>query len=183
MAGLVLARGLVKWGQPPVVIERMPQGTVIEGPIMLPFQAYPALDDLEVLGSIAAEAIPIPPERDGRPIAMSVPRETVLGILRAGLRNPTNALSETRVWAGKPAIVRTGEAVPSAPTTRSAGTSSSAPSAVRTRTPVTRPPSRSRSTTAVDQRMVSPARRMPSTVSRGTDIAIGRPSRSGGIGM
>jgi 2-polyprenyl-6-methoxyphenol hydroxylase-like FAD-dependent oxidoreductase len=75
----------VKWGQSPVVIERMPQGTVIEGPIMLPFQAYPALDDLDVLGPIAAEAIPIPPERDGRPIAMSVPRETVLGILREGL--------------------------------------------------------------------------------------------------
>lgn len=85
MAGLVLARGLVRWGQSPVVVERSPSGVRVEGPIMLPFQAYPALDDLEALAPVTAEAIPIPPERDGRPVAYSVPRDTVLGILRQGL--------------------------------------------------------------------------------------------------
>lgn len=85
MAGLVVARVLARHGMHPVLVERAAEGTPTPGPIMLPFQAYPALEDIGVLDAIAARARDIPPHRGDRPVAMSVARETVLGILREGL--------------------------------------------------------------------------------------------------
>lgn len=85
MAGLVLARGLLHRGIVPVVVERAPSGTVTYGPIMLPFQAYDALDELGLLDGIRAAGRDVPPFRDGRPVAIGVGRQLVLERLREGL--------------------------------------------------------------------------------------------------
>lgn len=85
MAGLVAARALRRYGRPAPVLERAPAGTVVEGPIMLPFQAYPALEDIGVLDGLRRRAIPIPPERDGMPVAMSLPRQEILDALVEGV--------------------------------------------------------------------------------------------------
>ncbi|MCC6830507.1 MAG: FAD-dependent monooxygenase [Thermoleophilia bacterium] len=85
MAGLVLARGLVLRGVTPVVVERSPAGVVVEGPIMLPFQAYDALEELGLLVDIRAAGRDVPPFRDGRPVAIGVGRQLVLERLREGL--------------------------------------------------------------------------------------------------
>ncbi|MFN8110253.1 MAG: FAD-dependent monooxygenase [Thermoleophilia bacterium] len=85
MAGLVLARGLVQRGITPTVVERAPAGTVVEGPIMLPFQAYDALEELGLLEGIRAEGREVPPFRNGVPVAVGVGREWLLRRLREGL--------------------------------------------------------------------------------------------------
>lgn len=86
MAGLVLARVLMRHGTTPVLLERAPAGTPTPGPIMLPFQAFPSLEEIGVLDAVAARGRDIPPLRDGRPVAISVGREAVLAILREGVR-------------------------------------------------------------------------------------------------
>lgn len=86
MAGLVLARVLMRHRVTPVLLERSPAGTETPGPIMLPFQAFPALEEIGVLEAIAARGRDIPPMRDGRPVAISVAREAVLALLREGVR-------------------------------------------------------------------------------------------------
>jgi 2-polyprenyl-6-methoxyphenol hydroxylase-like FAD-dependent oxidoreductase len=85
MAGLVLARGLLQRGLHPVVVERSASGVVIEGPIMLPFQAYDALEDLGLLDDIRAEGREVPPVRGGMPVAIGVGRQLILERLRIGL--------------------------------------------------------------------------------------------------
>jgi 2-polyprenyl-6-methoxyphenol hydroxylase-like FAD-dependent oxidoreductase len=85
MAGLVLARGLLHRGVTPVVVERAPEGTVTDGPIMLPFQAYDALGELGLLDGIRAAGRDVPPFRDGLPVAVGVGRQLVLERLREGL--------------------------------------------------------------------------------------------------
>lgn len=85
MAGLVLARGIAQRGGAAVVLERAPEGRRISGPIMLPFQSYDALDEIGVLEPVRAEGIDVPPLRGGRPVAISVARQTVLDELRAGV--------------------------------------------------------------------------------------------------
>lgn len=85
MAGLVLARGLALRGVRPVVVERMPPSVVVEGPIMLPFQAYDALEEIGLLADIRAAGRDVPPLRDGRPVAIGVARRLVLERLREGL--------------------------------------------------------------------------------------------------
>jgi 2-polyprenyl-6-methoxyphenol hydroxylase-like FAD-dependent oxidoreductase len=85
MAGLVLARGLLREGLPPLVLERAPAGTRIPGPIMLPFQAYDALESLDALAAIRARGRDIPPLRNGSPVAIGVGREDVVTILREGV--------------------------------------------------------------------------------------------------
>lgn len=85
MAGLVLARTLQAHGIAPVVVERMPAGIVVEGPIMLPYQAFDSLEDLGLLAGIRAEGRDVPPFRDGRPVAVGVGRQIVLDALREGL--------------------------------------------------------------------------------------------------
>ncbi|MGI9538800.1 MAG: FAD-dependent oxidoreductase, partial [Miltoncostaeaceae bacterium] len=85
MAGLTLARGLAHRGIEPVVVERMPATVEIEGPIMLPFQAYDALDEIGLLDALQAEGTEVPPMRDGRPVAIGVGRQVLLERLRQGI--------------------------------------------------------------------------------------------------
>jgi 2-polyprenyl-6-methoxyphenol hydroxylase-like FAD-dependent oxidoreductase len=85
MAGLVLARGLVHRGVQPTVVERMPSSVVVEGPIMLPFQAYDALEEIGLLEGIRAAGRDVPPIRNGEPVAINVARQLVLEALRDGL--------------------------------------------------------------------------------------------------
>jgi 2-polyprenyl-6-methoxyphenol hydroxylase-like FAD-dependent oxidoreductase len=85
MAGLVLARGVQARGGDVAIIERAPADRRIPGPIMLPFQSYDALEEIGVLGPIRGEGIDVPPLRDGRPVSISVARQTVVEILREGL--------------------------------------------------------------------------------------------------
>lgn len=85
MAGLVLARGLAHRGVPPVVVERMPPDVVIDGPIMLPFQAYDALEEVGLLDGIRSSGRDVPPIRNGQPVAIGVARQLVLERLRDGL--------------------------------------------------------------------------------------------------
>jgi 2-polyprenyl-6-methoxyphenol hydroxylase-like FAD-dependent oxidoreductase len=85
MAGLVLARGIAHRGGSAAVIERAPADRRVPGPIMLPFQAYDALDELGVLEPVRARGIDIPPHRNGRPVAISVARQVVIAALREGV--------------------------------------------------------------------------------------------------
>jgi 2-polyprenyl-6-methoxyphenol hydroxylase-like FAD-dependent oxidoreductase len=85
MAGLVLARGVQHRGGEAAIIERASPERAIPGPIMLPFQAYDALDEIGVLDPIRREGLDIPPHRNGRPVSISVPRQAVVEILREGL--------------------------------------------------------------------------------------------------
>jgi 2-polyprenyl-6-methoxyphenol hydroxylase-like FAD-dependent oxidoreductase len=85
MAGLVLARGLAHRGVHPTVVERMPPDVVVEGPIMLPFQAYDPLEEIGLLEGIRAAGRDVPPVRNGQPVAIGVARQLVLERLREGL--------------------------------------------------------------------------------------------------
>jgi 2-polyprenyl-6-methoxyphenol hydroxylase-like FAD-dependent oxidoreductase len=85
MAGLVLARGVQHRGGEVAIIERASPERTIPGPIMLPFQAYDALDEIGVLDPIRREGIDIPPHRNGQPVSISVARQAVVEILREGL--------------------------------------------------------------------------------------------------
>lgn len=85
MAGLVAARGIAGRGGSVVVVERAPAERRIRGPIMLPFQSYDSLDEIGVLERVRAQGIDVPPLRAGRPVAISVARQTVLGALREGV--------------------------------------------------------------------------------------------------
>lgn len=85
MAGLVLARGLLRRGVTPVVLERGDAGMTVPGPIMLPFQAFDALADVGVLDAIRAEGRDIPPHRDGLPVAVGVGRQFIIDLLRQGV--------------------------------------------------------------------------------------------------
>ena len=85
MAGLVLARGIALRGGQATVIERAAPDRTIPGPIMLPFQAYDSLDEIGVLAPIRAQGMDIPPHRNDQPVAISVPRQTVLDLLREGV--------------------------------------------------------------------------------------------------
>lgn len=85
MAGLVLARGIALRGGEAVIIERAPVDRRVDGPIMLPFQAYDALDEIGVLAPVRAQGIDIPPHRNGQPVAISVARQVVLEALREGV--------------------------------------------------------------------------------------------------
>ena len=86
MAGLVLARGIAHRGGDAAIIERASAERRIPGPIMLPFQAYDALDELGVLAPVRAKGIDIPPHRNGQPVAISVARQTVIETLREGVQ-------------------------------------------------------------------------------------------------
>jgi 2-polyprenyl-6-methoxyphenol hydroxylase-like FAD-dependent oxidoreductase len=85
MAGLVLARGIALRGGTAAVIERAASDRVVPGPIMLPFQAYDALDEIGVLEPLRAQGIDVPPHRNGRPVAISVARQAVIEALREGV--------------------------------------------------------------------------------------------------
>ena len=85
MAGLVLARGIAHRGGSAAVVERAAPDRVIPGPIMLPFQAYDALEEIGVLGPVRAQGIDIPPHRNGWPVSISVARQAVVEALREGV--------------------------------------------------------------------------------------------------
>lgn len=85
MAGLVLARGIALRGGSAAIIERAGADRRVPGPIMLPFQAYDALEELGVLEPVRARGIEIPPHRNGRPVAISVARQAVVEALREGI--------------------------------------------------------------------------------------------------
>lgn len=86
MAGLTLARALQDRDVTPVVLERAPAGARIPGPIMLPYQAYDALEDIGALAGIRAAGWDIAPGADGTPVAIAVGRQEVVEVLRAGVR-------------------------------------------------------------------------------------------------
>ncbi|MCB0874310.1 MAG: FAD-dependent monooxygenase, partial [Thermoleophilia bacterium] len=85
MAGAVLARALVQRGVSPVAIERAPASVEIHGPIMLPYQAFDALDDVGLYEEVRAGGREVPPHRDGRPVAIAVGRQRLLDRVREGL--------------------------------------------------------------------------------------------------
>ena len=72
MAGAVLARALIKRGVTPVVVDRAPASVEIQGPIMLPYQAFDSLDDIGLYEAVRGEGREVPPHRDGRPVAIAV---------------------------------------------------------------------------------------------------------------
>ena len=85
MAGLVLARALGRRGEEPVVLERMPPDVTVPGPIMLPYQAYDALEDVGLLDAVRAAGRPIAPRADGVPVAIAVARQALIDMLRRGV--------------------------------------------------------------------------------------------------
>ena len=85
MAGLTLARALQDRGETPIVLERAPGGARIPGPIMLPYHAYDALEDIGALAGIRAAGWDIAPGPDGIPVAIAVGRQEVVDALRAGV--------------------------------------------------------------------------------------------------
>ena len=85
MAGLVLARALGRRGEEPVVLERMPPDVTVPGPIMLPYQAYDALEDVGLLDGVRAAGRPIAPRADGVPVAIAVARQALIDMLRRGV--------------------------------------------------------------------------------------------------
>jgi 2-polyprenyl-6-methoxyphenol hydroxylase-like FAD-dependent oxidoreductase len=85
MAGLVLARGIAHRGGDAAIVERASAGRRIPGPIMLPFQAFDALEEIGVLGALRAEGIDVPPLRNDQPVAISVARQSVVERLREGV--------------------------------------------------------------------------------------------------
>jgi len=86
MAGLVLARALAGRGIEPVVLERTPPDVTVPGPIMLPYQAYDALEDVGLLDEVRAAGRPIAPRGDGVPVAIAVARQALIDMLRRGVR-------------------------------------------------------------------------------------------------
>ncbi len=103
MAGLVLARGLLLRGVAPTVLERAPEGIVVPGPIMLPFQGYDALQEIGVFDGLRAHGLDIPPFRAGLPVAVGVARQRVLDALREGV--------DVRYGAEVTGLVRAGDRV------------------------------------------------------------------------
>jgi len=85
MAGMALARALVQRGTTPVVLERSPEEVRVPGPIMLPYQAYDALEDIGLLRPIRAGGWDIAPRPDGTPVAISVARQLILDLLARDL--------------------------------------------------------------------------------------------------
>jgi 2-polyprenyl-6-methoxyphenol hydroxylase-like FAD-dependent oxidoreductase len=84
MAGLVLANALRRRGVEPVVLERQPPGARVPGPIMLPYQAYDALEDIGLLDEIRGAGRDIAPQADGTPVAIAVARQAILDALARG---------------------------------------------------------------------------------------------------
>jgi 2-polyprenyl-6-methoxyphenol hydroxylase-like FAD-dependent oxidoreductase len=82
MAGAVLAGALRRRGVEPVVLERAPATATVPGPIMLPYQAYDALEDLGLLDEVRAAGRPIAPRADGTPVAIAVARQVLIDALR-----------------------------------------------------------------------------------------------------
>lgn len=85
MAGLTLARALRDRDVEPLVLERAPASARIPGPIMLPYQAYDALEDVGALAEIRASGWDVAPGPDGVPVAIGVGRQVVVDALRAGV--------------------------------------------------------------------------------------------------
>jgi 2-polyprenyl-6-methoxyphenol hydroxylase-like FAD-dependent oxidoreductase len=85
MAGLLLATALIRRGTTPVVLERMPAGITIPGPIMLPYQAFDPLTDVGVFGEVRAAGRDIAPQRDGTPVAIAVGRQLIIDALSRGV--------------------------------------------------------------------------------------------------
>jgi 2-polyprenyl-6-methoxyphenol hydroxylase-like FAD-dependent oxidoreductase len=81
MAGMALARALMRRGTTPVVLERLTEEMRVPGPIMLPYQAYDALEDIGLLGRIRDGGWDIAPRPDGTPVAISVARQLILDLL------------------------------------------------------------------------------------------------------
>ena len=88
MAGLVLARALMAHGITTAVLERAPADTRAEGPIMLPFQAYEALDDLGLFDVVRAAGRDVAPGEDGRPVSIAVGRQELLEAVGEGVPGP-----------------------------------------------------------------------------------------------
>jgi 2-polyprenyl-6-methoxyphenol hydroxylase-like FAD-dependent oxidoreductase len=82
MAGAVLAGALRRRGTEPVVLERSPAAATVPGPIMLPYQAFDALEDLGLWPEVLAAGRPIAPRADGTPVALAVARQALIDALR-----------------------------------------------------------------------------------------------------
>ncbi len=99
MAGLVLTHALVARGVTPTVLERMPAGAPAPGPILLPFLAYDALQDIGRYDEIRAAGWDIGPKEGAPPVAIAVARDDVLAALRrdAVVEHETEVLELLRV--------------------------------------------------------------------------------------
>lgn len=99
MAGLVLTHALVERGVTPTVVERMPAGAPAPGPILLPFLAYDALQDIGRYDEIRAAGWDIGPQEGALPVAIAVARDDVLAALRrdAVVEHETEVLEMLRV--------------------------------------------------------------------------------------
>jgi 2-polyprenyl-6-methoxyphenol hydroxylase-like FAD-dependent oxidoreductase len=82
MAGAVLAGALRRRGVEPIVLERGPATAIVPGPIMLPYQAFDALEDLGLLDEVRAAGRGIAPRADGMPVAIAVARQLLIDALR-----------------------------------------------------------------------------------------------------
>ncbi len=96
--------------------------------------------------------------------------------MTAGLMKERCAPSAREISASIPAIARVGERTPSQATTRSAGSSRSPPDGSRSRTPVTRPPSRESPVTSRSCATGIPSARISLTRTNGAARATGVPS-------
>jgi len=85
IVGLTLARLLRLRGQEPIVLERMPEGAFIPRGYMLPFQGFPPLEEIGVLGELRQEGWDIAPRQDGTPVAICVQVGKILGALARDL--------------------------------------------------------------------------------------------------
>ena len=98
MAGLVLARALMRRGIAPVVLERGEGGGTAEGAIMLPFQAYEALEDLGLYGTVRGAGRDVAVGEDGRPVSIALARQILLDLIGEGVdvRNDQEVLDLLR---------------------------------------------------------------------------------------
>lgn len=81
MAGMLLAQALIRRGTTPTVMERMPAGARVPGPIMLPYQAFDPLEDVGLFDEVRAAGRDIATQADGRPVAVAVARQLIIDAL------------------------------------------------------------------------------------------------------
>lgn len=85
MAGLLLGRALARRGLDATILEGAPAEATVPGPIMLPFQAYDALADVDVLTAARAAGRDIPPFQGELPVSVALGRQRLIDLLRADL--------------------------------------------------------------------------------------------------
>jgi 2-polyprenyl-6-methoxyphenol hydroxylase-like FAD-dependent oxidoreductase len=85
LTGLALARSLRRRGLEPTVLERMPPGSAVPRPFMLPYHGYAALEDAGAMAAIRAMGWDIAPRPDGEPVAVAVDFVRAVAALAEGV--------------------------------------------------------------------------------------------------